>query len=372
MKKWVILIGILLILFIGGYVVVSFYAVRFIQPRLQKAMSPGLSFAEIGMKINCLSAKDIRYEDPHSKQKFLHIGEVRIYPSLFSLLRKSLHIKELRIIQPSFFFYQSREGGVAGPWMTMERGSEEREIFKKGDEKNQELFRIRLDRIRIEKGSIDFEDRKVGEPPGQIRLRDIDFEIKGVEYPTTPSHSPIQLKGKIEGGKKEGSIDIKGWIDLETTDSQTSLKIREMEVKTFEPYYRKRVTAEIDSGYMNMESHITVKGKMIDAPGELDLINLHVQEGSGMVFWIPAKTLVSLLEQKEGHLKVQFHVKGNIDNPQFNLRETFLTQIAIHLAESLGIPIKVVGEAVLQGSSKGEKGVFEELKSLEKLFKKKR
>ena len=121
-----------------------------------------------------------------------------------------------------------------------------------------------------------------------------------------------------------------------------------------------------------MESKIRVKGKMIDAPGELDLMNLHVQEGSGMVLWIPAKTLVSLLEKKEHHLKVQFHVKGNIDNPQLNLRETFLTQIAIHLAEALGIPIKVVGEEILQGTLKGEKGIVEELKSLEELFRKKR
>jgi hypothetical protein len=372
MKKWVILVGILLILFIGGYFVLSYYAAISIQPQLQKVMGPGLTLAEIEMEVNCLSAKGIRYEDPHSKQKFLQIEEVRIYPSLLSLLKKSLHIKELTIIQPSFFFSRSREGVFTGPWMKMKRGKEGKEIFEKGEEKREELFRIRIDRIRIEKGSVDFEDRKVGDPPSQIRLRDLDFEMKGIEYPTLSSHSPIELKGKMEGGNKEGSIDVKGWIDLKTTDLETSLKIREIEIETFEPYYRKRVTAEIDSGYMNLESSITVKGNRIDAPGELDLMNLHVQEGSGMVLWIPAKTLVSLLEKKEHHLKVQFHVKGNIDNPQFNLRETFLTQVAIHLAEALGIPIEVVGEAVLQGTPKGEKGIVEELKSLEELFKKER
>ena len=372
MKNWAILVGILLILFIDGYFVLSYYAVKFIQPQLQKIIGPGLTLAEIEMKVNCLSAKGIRYEDPHSKQKFLQIEEVRIYPSLLSLLEKSLHIKEFTIIQPSFYCFRSREGLFTGPWMTMNRGKEGKEISEKGEEKKEERFRIRIDRIRIEKGSVDFEDRKVGDPPSQIRLRDLDFEIKGIEVPTLSSHSPIELKGKMEGEKREGSIDIKGWVDLKTADLETSLKIREIEIKTLEPYYRKRVTAEIDSGYMNMESNITVKGKMIDAPGELDLMNLHVQEGSGMVLWIPAKTLVSLLEKKEHHLKVQFHVKGNIDNPQFNLRETFLTQVAIHLAEALGIPIKVVGEEILQGTLKGEKGIVEELKSLEELFRKKR
>jgi hypothetical protein len=43
------------------------------------------------------------------------------------------------------------------------------------------------------------------------------------------------------------------------------LKIREIEVETFKPYYRKKVSAEIDSGTMDMESKITLKEKRIDA-----------------------------------------------------------------------------------------------------------
>jgi hypothetical protein len=372
MKKWFILIGILAVLFIGGYFVLTFYAVKFIQPYLQKVIGPGFILEEMKVKATYLSAKGIKYEDPHSKQKFLQIEEVRIYPSLLSLFKKSIYIKEFTIIQPSFFFYRSREGAFAGPWMTMEKGKEEKEIFKKGEEKRGELFRFRIDRIRIEKGSIDFEDKKVEDPPAQIKLRELGFEIRDIRYPLTPLQSPIEFKGKMEGRTQGGSITLKGWIDVKTMDLETSLKIREIEVKTFEPYYRKRVTAEIDSGYINMESKITVKGKKINAPGELDLINLQVKEGSGMVLWIPSKTLVSLLEQKGHRIKVPFLVKGNMDNPQFNLWETFLTQIAIHLAEAFGIPIKVVGEALLQGTLKGEKGIVEELKSFEELFKRKK
>jgi len=240
------------------------------------------------------------------------------------------------------------------------------------EEKKGEFISIQIDRIRIQKGSIDFEDRKVGEPPAQIKLRDVNFEMGEIEYPITSVPSPIQLKAKMKGKIQEGSIDIKGWIDAKTMDMETSLKIREIEVKTFEPYYRKRVTAEIESGTMDMDSKIAVKEKRIDAPGELDLINLRVKEGSGMVLWIPAETLVSLLEKKGHQIKVKFHVKGDMENPQFNLQETFLTQVAISLAQALGIPIKVVGEEVLQGTLKGEKGFVEGLQSVEELFKKKK
>jgi hypothetical protein len=371
MKKWFILIGTLAALFIGGYIVLSFYAVKFIQPQLQKVMGPGLTLAEIKVKLTYLSVRGVRYEDPNSKQKFLQIEEVRIYPSLFSLLKKYLRIKEFRLLQPSFFFYRSREGVFVGPWVTMKKEREGKEISEEKEKKKGEFIQIQIDRIRIQKGIIDFEDRKVGEPPAQIRLEDLDFEIRDIQYPLASSHSPIELKGKMKGQKEDGSIYVKGWIDVKTIDLDTLLKIQGVELKTFKPYYRKRVSAEIDSGYIDMESKIAVKNRIVDAPGNLELINLYIKEG-GTVLWIPAKTLVSLLEQKGHRIKVQFHVKGNMDNPQFNLQETFLAQVAISFAQALGIPIKVVGEEVLHGTLKGEKGLVEGLQSIEDLFKRKK
>jgi len=167
-------------------------------------------------------------------------------------------------------------------------------------------------------------------------------------------------------------VEIKGWIDVKSMEMETSLKIREIEVKTFEPYYRKKVSAEIESGTMDMDSKIAVREKRIDAPGEFDLINLHVKERGGMVFWIPAETLVSLLEKKGHQIKFKFYVKGDMENPQFNLQEAFLTQVAISLAQALGIPIKVIGKEALQSTSKGEKGFVEELQSIDQLFRKKK
>jgi hypothetical protein len=371
MKKWFILIGILVVLSIGGYFVLTFYAVKFIKPHLQKVMGSGFTLEEMKLKTTYLSARGIQYEDPDSKQRFLQIEEMRIYPSPLSLLKKSLHIKKITILQPSFFFYRSREGGIVGPWVTMKKEGEGKAISEEEEKRRGKPIQVQIDRIRIQNGSIDFEDRKAGEPPAQIKLRELDFEIRDIQYPLASSHSPIELKGKMKGRQQEGNIYAKGWIDLKTMGMETSLKIREIEVKTFEPYYRKRVTAEIESGYMDMESKIAVKEKRIDAPGELDFINLHIKEGGGTIFRIPAETLVPLLEQKKYQIKVPFHVKGNLGDPQFNLQEAFLTRIAFSLAEALGLPIKSVGESI-GGTGKGTEGLVEGLESIEELFKKKK
>jgi hypothetical protein len=46
--------------------------------------------------------------------------------------------------------------------------------------------------------------------------------------------------------------------------------------------------------------------------------------------------------------------------------------MAFSFAQALGFPVKVIGEEDLQGTLKGEKGLVEELQSIEKLFKKKK
>jgi len=368
MRKWFILIGILAVLFIGGYFILSSYAVKLIEPKLQRVMRPGFTLVEVRLKTTCLSVRGIQYEDPDSKQRFLQIEEVRIYPSLLSLLKKSLNIKKITILQPSFFFYRSREGRWVGPRVTMIKDKEGKEISDEKEKKKREPIQIQIDRIQIHGGAVDFEDRKVGEPPEPIRLRDLDFELKNIQYPLAPLHSPFELRGKMKGKKQEGSINTKGWVDFKTMDLEAFLKMQEIEVETFKPYYRKKVSAEIDSGTMDMESKITVKEKRIDAPGELDFINLHIKEGGGTVFWIPAETLASLLEKKGYQVKAPFHVKGNLGDPRFKLQDALLTRIAFSLIEALGLPVKIIGESLPGDTGGGTEG----LKSIEELFKKKK
>jgi uncharacterized protein involved in outer membrane biogenesis len=326
--------------------------VKFIQAQIQKAIGPGFTVAQIQVRTTHLSIYGIRFEDPRTKQKFFQIEEVRIYPDPRSFLKRSLHIREWMILKPSFFFYRTREGGIAGPWVLIKKEETGGEVPGKEEKKEKEAIHIKIDRLHIQKGSIDFDDMKAGETPGQIRLRDVDLAIKNMEYPLVSSRSPIELKGRVKGKTRQGEIYSKGWIDLKTSDLETILQVREVEVKTFEPYYRKRVSAEIESGYMNMDATMTIKGEKIDVPGQLELSDLHIKE-EGTVFYLPARTLVSLLKDRGNRIKAQFHVKGDMDDPRFKLQEAFLTQVALSLAKALGIPIKRVGGPLPAGAGKG-------------------
>lgn len=372
MKKWSILLGLIFIILIGGYLGLSYYGVKLIQPRLQKMLGPGFTFKEIQVRLTHLSMKGIQYQGLHTKKKYLWIEEIKMYPAILSLFIGRLRITDFTIREPSLSFYRTKEGVFVGPWAAPEKKGK-KEPSGEQEQKEREHVFLKINRLRIQNGSIDFEDWKQGEPPARLKLSELNLEMKEIRYPFHSARSPVELKGKLEGKtEKGGEILAKGWINLKTSDMETSLNVREIEVKLFEPYYRKKVSAEIDSGYMAMDARITLKEKFIDAPGKLELAHLHIKEGEGTVFWIPAKTLISLLKEKGDRIQVSFHMKGSLEDPKFNLQETLLTRIAISLLETLGVPVKVVGEEILEKTIKGEKGLIEELRDLERQFKKKK
>ena len=372
MKKWFVLLGLVILLVMGGLSVLSFFGVKFVNTELRKRMGSGVTVSEIKVRLTHLSASGIRYEDPRMKKPLLQIEEIKIYPTLLSFVTGDLRIREVTILRPSFFFYRSRDGTIVGPWTAAGKELGETAGGEKRKTGEGKAFQVRIDRIRIQEAAVDFEDRKVEEPPAEIHLRKVNLEVGDIHYPFASARSPVTMKGKMKSPTKEGDIETKGWIDFNSLDMDMLLKVREIEVKTFEPYYRKRVSAGIESGDMTMEAKVTVNNKVIDAPGSMELTRLRIGSGGGSVFYIPAKTVVSLLKDKGDRIKVNFHVKGNLDDPRFNLQENIITRIGISMAEALRVPIRIVGEEFLKGAFTGTKGLAEGLKSIEELFRPKK
>ncbi len=341
MRRILIPFGIIAILIMGAYLILSFYAVKLIEPQVQKAMGPGFTIAQIKVGITCLSIHHIRFEDPRTKQTFLRIEEIKIYPDLFSFLKRRMQIRECVIIKPSLLFSLTREGDLIGPWVGIKKEEKRGEVGGKEEKKESEAIPLKVDVLRFEKGSIDFEDRKTGETPCQIRLSEVNLKMERIDYPIFSARSPVELRGKMKGRVKEGEIITKGWIDLRASELEATLKIRDIELRFFEPYYRKRVTAEIISGQLNMDGRISVQKGVLDAAGKMELVDLQMRE-EGTVFYIPAKTLYARLKDKGNRVEVPFHVKGNLNDSGFKLQDVFLLRIGIGLAQAMGFPVKAV------------------------------
>ena len=350
MKRRVMVIGLLVLMLVAGYSAVSFYAVTFVHSRLETIVRSGAFVSEVTTGLTHVSLKNIRYEDPQTKRKLLEIKEMRIYPSLLSFLKGSLGIRECKLIEPTIFIYRTPQGLILAPWPSGDRGQEHKKREKETtDQKEGRLSRVQIRRFQVETGSVDVVDQKTGGSPAPLRWNALNLELRDLEYPVVSRRCALVLNGRMKGKTREGRISSEGWVDLKTFDLETVLNAEGMEVKTFEPYYQKRVSAEIEFGLMDLRARISVKERNVDASGELELTDFRVKDGEGTVFWIPAKTLVSLLKERGHRIKIKFRVKGDLADPKFNFQEKLATRIALSLAESLSIPVKQVEGEVSGG-----------------------
>jgi len=69
-------------------------------------------------------------------------------------------------------------------------------------------------------------------------------------------------------------------------------------------------------------------------------------------------------------LRINFVVRGDLNNPKFNLRESFMNRISIAIAEKLGLSIQRIGESIVETGAEGAKEVGKGAKSIAETIKK--
>jgi len=82
--------------------------------------------------------------------------------------------------------------------------------------------------------------------------------------------------------------------------------------------------------------------------------------------------VLSFLKNHDNEIVVNFVfvIEGDLDNPKFNLRESFMNKISIAMAEKLGLSIKRIGESIVETGAEGAKEVGKNVKGFGEGIKK--
>jgi hypothetical protein len=125
-----ILVG--LIFFVGKNI-----AENSIKTNLQKNMGPGFSIEKIRLKLSSISGSNATFVDTQSNGKLFYIDELRMYPVLSSLFKKTVMITKIEINKPEIFIYKTPKGKVVGPWVTKGGMKKEENAPPKKNDRNQ-------------------------------------------------------------------------------------------------------------------------------------------------------------------------------------------------------------------------------------------
>ena len=224
-----------------------------------------------------------------------------------------------------------------------------------------------IDHIVFENGTFEFYDRSVSNPPHRVTLSDANATLGPVQLPALADRMQIAVTGAIKGPQHTGQVSFGGWVKIASRDSQTTTKLRDVDVATLEPYLLRKASArtQIAAGTLDLDMTATVSAFHLHAPGTIMLRQLKLTPAAGndpldTFLAIPTRAAIAALKSHDGDITLHFVLDGNLSDPKFKLYESLMTEVRAGFAKALGVS----AEDVVKGAGETARGIGDALRKL--------
>lgn len=289
----------------------------------------------------------------------LRAERVRIVPTLRSLFSDRMIVNSIKIDGGYLSVLRDKQGQLKLVPSIFDP-AHRREPPKPYSERRQ----VTIEAVKLEHATVDFYDASVDDKElVNLQLVDVDGDLHGLRMPERDAHTKLDIQGVVKGEKDEdqagktrdGRFSVKGWLEVATRESELSIQLDDVDMKSLEPYLLKRSETGVKKGSLSMEVESTVKDRHLHAPGKLVLQDLKLKPGEGFgstFLGMPRAAVITSLKDSDGKITLAFTLEGDLGDTQFSLNDTMAVRVAVGAAGALGIGLVDVVKGV--GSFGGE------------------
>ena len=301
---------------------------------------PRLAF-DGGMSLKNLAVLESKTKKPYLGWKLFEAPLIN-----FTLNPDKLNIPKIRIIEPvsKLIIFKDKSVNLVrvlkqndGPGPS----SAPDEKKKKGEAGRGE-FPLSIQRVRIEKGNLDFADLSLV-LPFSARIQELQGVATGISSRPN-SHTAMKLEGRVDKygiARVEGRLmpyDPKNYTDI-------SVNFQNVEMTSLTPYTATFAGYQIDSGKLSLGLEYKIEsGKLL---GEnsivIDQLFLGERVDSPEAMDLPLEFAIALLKDQDGRIDLNLPVSGDVDNPKFSYGQLVLKAIGNLIAGIVTAPFKMIG-----------------------------
>ncbi|SAL03321.1 hypothetical protein AWB78_06564 [Caballeronia calidae] len=348
---------------IGGWL----FVVHQIKERIIETLGPNGSVEEIDVGFGHVTLSRVRLRGPQGwpASDAMRAERIMLDVDMHSLIAKPIHLRSVSVDNYYLSIARSADGRVR-----LLPGLKEtaREADAKSDSKQREAHAREeklIDRVSFERGSMEFFDSSVQDPPYRVLIGDARATIDHIHLPALTTRTELSMTGSIKGPSHTGNVTWGGWMIIANKDSQTRATLRNVDVATLDPYLLKKAGAKaaVTGGTIDMTVDATVKDYRIHAPGTLTLNHLQISETGNPLdtfLSIPTKAAIAALKDRKEQIKLDFVLDGDLRDPKFSLSESLSKKLAAGFAKALGVSV----EGVARGAGDTVRGIGNALKNL--------
>jgi hypothetical protein len=353
----------LVVVVIGGW----FFVVHQMKERILETLGPNGSVEEIDVGFGHVTLSRVRLRGPKDwpAGDAMRAERIVLDVDMQSLISRPIHLRSVSVDNYYLSIVRSADGRVRilpGLKETA-READARPDSKERQEHAQEEKII--DRVSFERGSMEFFDGSVPNPPYRVLIGDARATVDHLHLPALTERTELSMTGSIKGPSHTGNVTWGGWMIIANKDSQTRATLRNVDVATLDPYLLKKAGAKaaVTGGTIDMTIDATVKNYRIHAPGTLTLNHLQISDTGNALdtfLSIPTKAAIAALKDRKEQIKLDFTLEGDLRDPKFSLSESLSKKLAAGFAKALGVS----AEGVARGAGDTVRGIGNALKNL--------
>jgi len=221
-----------------------------------------------------------------------------------------------------------------------------------------EPFALTLDTLALDGGIVRFRDQSLS-PTFSSTMENLTLRLEGL---STAPGAPARLSA-------EATLDGHAALALTGHTAPTDqglnpvlrLTLRGLDLTQFSPYALRAIAHPVSGGVLDADANLAVNGREVSASNLLRLIRFDLgqkQQVEGAID-APVGLAVALLRDASGDIVLDIPIRGNLDDPQFQLGNVVFRAVMNLLVKAVTSPFALIG-SVFGGSG----GARQDLESL--------
>lgn len=211
---------------------------------------------------------------------------------------------------------------------------------------------IAIGLVTLTKGRIDLIDDHI-RPRYTASIADIEAKVTGLTSKkdimadiflraSLDGYAPFLLAGKVHPFKENLFVDLKA-------------DLKDLELSSFTPYSGTYIGRTVEKGKLFLGFQYHIAGKKIDAKNDIfiDQLTLGGPVDSPKATKLPVGLAVALLKDRNGEIRFDIPVAGEIDNPEFSVLRIVLKVLGNLLVKAATSPFALLGSLMGGGEELG-------------------
>lgn len=180
-----------------------------------------------------------------------------------------------------------------------------------------ETFPVRLRRVRVQDGKLDFTDLSL-RPQFGAKIYDLSGLITGLSS-KADARSQIELDGRVDD---YGQARIRGQLNpfIPADNTDVNVVFKNIDMVSASPYSMKFAGYKIAQGKISLDLQYKVRNSQLEGNNQIVLDNLTLGEriDSPDAIKLPLELALAILKDSNGRIDLGVPVSGNMRDPQFS------------------------------------------------------